>query len=239
MTSAEISDSLKRWLAPLLIGGALGVSVMRLDERFGIASHGEEVIDASRFGLIDDPSCTLDQAQALRGAFAAAAGRTLQLPGGTFCVKRSDGTLRLDAPATRVVGRGAVTVLKWAAPKGSKIAPLLDVKPTARRSSVLDVAFDHSAADGQYTDADYFGPNAWGGVMVAIEADDFTGARLWGRDGFDNCFGVSEIDERTKQARRGYPHRVRLESISTERCGVGVHGEGHGGGAGSHRRRHQ
>jgi hypothetical protein len=187
------------------------------------------VVNARQFGLTNDPSCVLDQTEALRSALAAGAGRTLQLPRGTFCIKRADGTLSIDVPDSRIVGYGSGTLLKWAAPKGTKIAPLLDVRPTARRASITDVAFDHGAAEGGFIDSDYFGDSPWGGVMVVIEADDFVGGHLWGRNGFDNCFGVSEIDRATKKSRRSHPQRVRLESISTEHCGAGLHASNRGG----------
>lgn len=232
-TGRKMRGSVRR-NAPLalLIGGVvapvvLWATIQNKDQDPVVTSKSESV-DVAKFGLVDDPTCKQDQTARLQAAIDAGAGKTLVLPKGTFCVGRANGTLKVKAPDSRIVGQGATTILKWHAPAGTPIAPLLDILPSAQRSSLFDLAFDHGAETGNYKDSRYFGTNVWGGTMVAIEADEFNGARLWGRGGFDNCFGVSALDA-SGNAIRGAPKHVRLTEVTTENCGSGVHSAKHGG----------
>jgi hypothetical protein len=192
------------------------------------AGQAIATVEGRQFRLRDDPSCRIDQSQMLQSAIDAAAGKTLTLPRGTFCITRPDGTLKVKAPRTHIVGQGQATLLRWAAPRGSRVAPLLDIQPSAPFSGITNVAFDHGADKGDYAGSRYFGIDTWGTVMMSIQADNFVGTHLWGRAGFDNCFGVSR---RLPDGRAdpGKPQGVQLTAVRTELCGVGRHEKGQGG----------
>lgn len=185
-------------------------------------------ISVQHLGLVDDATCRFDQTDALQRAILKAAGGLLQLPAGTFCVKRADGTLKVSAPHSQISGMGQSTILRWAAPKGSRIAPLIDILPAATNASISNLSFDHQADKNDYADSRYFGTDPWGGVMVSIQADNFTGKRLWGRAGFDNCFGIAEMGPDNK-VRPQRPKGVRLSLIRTRACGSGTHSPDQGG----------
>lgn len=228
-----MKDSVRRNALLVLLAGAVATPVIlwatiQNKDQDSVVTSRSESVEVAKFGLVDDPTCKQDQTARLQAAIDAGAGKTLVLPKGTFCVGRASGTLKVKAPNSRIVGQGATTILKWHAPAGTPIAPLLDILPSAQRSSLFDLAFDHGAEAGNYTDSRYFGTNVWGGTMVAIEADEFIGSRLWGRGGFDNCFGVSALDM-SGNAIRGAPKHVRLSEVTTENCGSGVHSAKRGG----------
>jgi hypothetical protein len=188
-----------------------------------------EDLNASRTDFQDDPTCAVDQTQKLRDAIARAAGGSLTLPSGTICLKSERSTITVAAPNTEIAGRGRSTVIKWSAPQGSPIAPIIDILPTADHVTLRDIGFDHNAEAGNYRPSDYFGTNPWGGIAVSIQADDFSGDKLWVRNGFDNCIGVSRIDPANQRAKPGLPQRFTLSNIHTENCGSGRHAVERGG----------
>ena len=151
------------------------------------------------------------------------------LPSGTICLKSERSTITVAAPNTEIAGRGHSTVIKWDAPQGTPIAPIIDILPTADHVTIRDIGFDHNAVSGNYRPSDYFGANPWGGIAVSIQADDFSGDQLWVRNGFDNCIGVSHIDPTNQRAKPGSPQRFTLSNIHTENCGSGRHSVERGG----------
>lgn len=196
-----------------------------------VGSASNTNVSAARVSqsLQDDPSCAIDQTQALRAAVAAAAGQKLVLPKGTFCLKTAASTLAITAPKSTIEGQGAATVIKWAAPRGTPIAPIIDVRASATQVTIHDIAFDHNTVSGSYTDPTYFGKDPWGGVAVSIQGDDFNGYGLWVKEGFDNCIGIAAMDPTKQIAIAGSPQRFTLNNIHTENCGSGVHSADRGG----------
>jgi hypothetical protein len=192
-------------------------------------ARAAEDLNASRSDFQDDPTCAVDRTQKLRDAVARAAGGSLTLPSGTICLKSERSTITVAAPNSEIAGRGRSTVIKWDAPQGSPIAPIIDILPTADHVTIRDSGFDHNAVSGNYRPSDYFGANPWGGIAVSIQADDFSGDQLWVRNGFDNCIGVSRIDPTNQRAKPGLPQRFTLSNIHTENCGSGRHSVERGG----------
>ncbi|WP_154641198.1 beta strand repeat-containing protein [Burkholderia cenocepacia] len=182
-------------------------------------------VDARRYGVVSDPTCTLDNTTAIRAAVAAASGSELVFPTGTFCLNTATSTI-VVANQIEISGQGRNTVFKWNAPSGSRIAPIFDV--TGAGVTMHDFAFDHNAQAGNYLDSTYFGTDPWGGVAFSIQGDKFTGYNLYGANGFDNCIGISKRNS-SGGAVAGSPQHFLLHDINTTNCGTGIHSAAQGG----------
>lgn len=175
-------------------------------------------INALDYGLVDDPSCSIDATVSLNAAIAAAAGRKLVLPSGTFCLNTAASTLKI-ASTTEIQGQGATTVIQWNAPIGAPGSPVIDVLASAPGTIIHDLSIDALPAGASYTTPTYFGANPWGGVAVVIEADRFRGSNLWVSEGYNNCIGIGAMNG--DQPITGRPNFVILDNIYTSKCGSG------------------
>jgi len=208
-------------LSPTSNGGSLSVTPSGGTTSSTLANLFAEVVDATAYGVVSDPACTVDNTAAIRAALTAAGGKKLVFPSGTFCLNSASSTL-VVANAMDIAGQGASTIFKWNAPNGSAIAPIFDV--TAANVTMHDLAFNANADVGGYVDPTYWGTNPWGGVALAIEGDGFAGYNLFGSNAFDNCIGISKLTSNVAVA--GSPKKVTLNNIQTTGCGVGVHVHG-------------
>lgn len=177
------------------------------------------VVNALDYGLVSDPSCSVDATTSLKAAITAAAGRKLVLPSGTFCLNTATSTLKIAA-TTEIQGQGATTIIQWNAPNGSPAAPVIDVLASAQDTIIHDLSVDALPAGSSYTTPTYFGTNPWGGVALVIEGDRFRGYNLWATQGYNNCVGIGAIDGNNNGI-TGSPKFVILDNIHTSLCGSG------------------
>ncbi|TWB19810.1 hypothetical protein FBZ99_101593 [Rhizobium sp. ERR 1071] len=206
-----LSDSFSQELSKAKTGGVAPSSV--------IAPVPLGAVNALDYGLVNDPSCSIDATASLNAAIAAAAGRKLVLPSGTFCLNTAASTLKIAA-TTEIQGQGASTIIQWNAPNGSPAAPVIDVLASAKDTIIHDLSVDALPAGSSYTTPTYFGTNPWGGVALVIEGDGFRGYNLWATEGYNNCIGIGAMDN-NDIAITGSPRFVILDNIHTSQCGSG------------------
>jgi len=184
-----------------------------------------QIINAADFGLVSDPSCATDSTGSLRAAIAAAAGKKLILPAGTFCLNTPTSTLQIVNPM-EIEGQGAAnTTIKWNAPSGTPYAPTIDV--LAMNVTVHDLGVNGNAAGGNYVDSTYYGGDTslmapWGEVAFVIEGDNFIGYNLKGSDAFSNCIGIGKVSADGGAPVFAKPSNINLDNIYTEFCGNGL-----------------
>jgi hypothetical protein len=221
----------------VLVG--LGLSVCLLAEPLALFAAPRRVIDVRQIGAVSDPSCHRDNTAAFRAAFATDAGGQIYVPAGTYCLNTAQSTLVITAGGTTLYGDGRASIIKWNAPAGTPIAPILDVK--AQNVTIHDLAFDHNNRTIRYRDNAYFGnAQPWGDVAVVVQGaptlpppDNIKLFNLFITSGFDNCLGIGAIEPAGWAAVAGRPSGVVVDNIRTANCGVGVHAGGvHGGNPG-------
>ncbi|MBA8877184.1 hypothetical protein [Phyllobacterium myrsinacearum] len=190
-----------------------------------VNSKLSQIINAADFGLVSD-NCATDATGPLRAAIAAAAGKKLVIPAGTFCLNTASSTLQITSPI-EIEGQGtAGTLIKWNAPFGTNYAPTIDV--LADNVTVHDLAFDGNSVNDNYLDSVYYGGvvtspmTPWGEVAFVIEGNNFTGYNLKVRRAFNNCIGIGKITADGKKPIFGSPRNVNLNNIYTEYCGNGI-----------------
>lgn len=199
------------------------------------AGDSASVVYAAAFGVADDRLCTggrsegaRDQTSVLRRAVEVAANRTLVLPAGAaICLGRADSTIRIAAPTNIDMNRATI---RWNAPEGSRIAPAVDILPSADGFML----FGNGTIDGQvpsrhYLDSRYFGTGPYqggGDALVAIEASG-TVRDVTAMNSFDSCIQVAAFDGHG-QIVPGHPFFGSMQNIRTINCGSGDHGSGPG-----------
>jgi hypothetical protein len=175
-------------------------------------------VNALDYGLVNNPSCSIDATASLNTAIAAAAGRKLVLPSGTFCLNTAASTLKI-ASTMEIQGQGAATIIQWNAPSGSPAAPVINVLASAPDTVIDNLSIDALPARASYTTPTYFDSNPWGGVALVIEADRFHGSNLRVSEGYNNCIGIGAM--KGDQSIAGRPAFVTLDKIYTTKCGSG------------------
>ncbi|KEA08812.1 hypothetical protein G6L94_28815 [Agrobacterium rhizogenes] len=187
-------------------------------ETQGVVPSPTGTVNALDYGLVSDPSCTIDATKSLNAAVAAAAGRKLILPLGTFCLNTATSTLKI-ASTTEIQGQGAGTIIQWNAPSGSPAAPVVDVLASAPGTVIDNLSIDALPKGASYTTPAYFGGNPWGGVAFVIQADRFHGTNLRVSEGYNNCIGIGAMKGSVGVWAR--PSFVVLDNIHTSNCGSG------------------
>jgi hypothetical protein len=183
------------------------------------------VVNASAYGVFNDPTCSTDQTSAIRSAIAVAYNAKLVLPSGAnICLKTAGWTLQVTSQI-EIDGQGAF--LSWDAPSGTAIAPIIDFQSGATHSRMYRINFNANFADVTYTDSTYFGTNPWGDIAVSIQADYFSMHDVFVENGFDDCIGIEQLASNVAVA--GKPQWFTLNDIVTKSCGSGVHSSSQGG----------
>ena len=116
----------------------------------------------------------------------------------------------------------AEVVIKYKAPNGTKIKPMLDA--TAKFTTSENFVFDHNSdlGQGSYLPNDVYGGNPIAGSAILLQADNCSMTKPVVRNAFDNGIAIVKLDTTTNLAVPSSPVGVSITGARTYYCGFGT-----------------
>ncbi|AWN51418.1 hypothetical protein [Methylobacterium sp. 17Sr1-1] len=191
-----------------LLSAPSGLTILRsLAARF---AERPSVID---YGV--DMTGVADSTAALTAALNS--GKPISAPCGTIRV------LSTVAVTTRpsFLGAGPCTSIKYDAPSGSAVKPVIDIQPAAAGGRLDNFSVDHQANTKNFTPNTVYGGNIIASSAILVQADDTALNGVTVRNGYDNCIAVVQFAGNTATAVPGSPKRYSIQGARTNACGVG------------------
>jgi hypothetical protein len=186
--------------------------------------------------LLERPSI-IDYGVDITGVNDSTAALTAALNSGKR-VSAPCGTVRLLSTVSITMqalfdGPGNCLKLKYDAPAGTAILPLMDIKSTAAGSRLDGFAFDHQANTKGFTNPTIYGGNLIAGSAILVQADNTSLTRVTGANGWDNCIAVVQLPATANGSGQypavpGSPRGYSLQTIRTSGCGIGPYRAGAG-----------
>ncbi|MEE7493035.1 hypothetical protein [Methylobacterium oryzae] len=175
----------------------------RLSERPSVVDYGVDMTGAA------------NSTAALTAALNS--GKRVTAPCGTI---RLVSTVAVTAQAD-FQGSGACTRIKYDAPAGVAVTPLLDIQKTASGTRLDNFAVDHQANTKGFARSTVYGGDILASSAVLVQADDTSLTRITASNGFDNCIAIAQYAGAGATVNAGFPRRVSVRGARTNGCGVG------------------
>lgn len=175
----------------------------RLLERPSVIDYGVDMTGAT------DSSAAL--------AAALNSGKRVSSPCGTI---RLVSTVNITAPAL-FDGPGNCLTLKYDAPAGAAVTPVIDIQKTSTGTRLDNFAVDHQANTKGYAPNTVYGGNIIASSAILVQADDTSITRAKVSNGFDNGIAVVQFAGTGYASVAGSPKRWSIRGARTFNNGVG------------------